>query len=194
MTLDHRNLGGSSPVLVNDLRDRRGLDRIEIMVGQIKRSSRGGACVRQLECRAGGDLLRDLAADHRPAPKLAMNLMAVMLGRNTYAAALVVTKLERPVTRSAGPLCLRDHEDALRRVLGAGQRILRLGVEPDPPGELAVVDPTSQHELVLVLDVRVDEMKEHPALDAVVGFRRVVGRPVRQSATDQPVRVVAAAG
>ncbi len=41
--------------------------------------------------------------DHRPSPKLAMNLMAVMLGRNTYAAALVVTKLERPVTSIGGP-------------------------------------------------------------------------------------------
>ena len=32
----------------------------------------------------------------------AMKLMAVMLGRNTYAAALVVTKLERPVTSIGG--------------------------------------------------------------------------------------------
>jgi hypothetical protein len=39
-----------------------------------------------------------LAADYRPSPKFAINLMAVMLGINTYAAALVVTKLERPVT------------------------------------------------------------------------------------------------
>ncbi len=31
-----------------------------------------------------------------------MNLMAVTLGRNTYAAALVVTKLERPVTLIGG--------------------------------------------------------------------------------------------
>jgi hypothetical protein len=29
--------------------------------------------------------------------------MAVMLGRNTYAAALVVMKLERPVTSIGGP-------------------------------------------------------------------------------------------
>ena len=35
--------------------------------------------------------------------KLAMNLMAVMLGRNTYAAALVVTKVERPLTSIGGP-------------------------------------------------------------------------------------------
>ena len=41
-------------------------------------------------------------ADHRPSPKLAMRLMAVMLGRNTYAAALVVTKLEKPVTSIGG--------------------------------------------------------------------------------------------
>ena len=36
-------------------------------------------------------------------------------------------------------------------------------------------------------------MKEDPALDAVVGFRWVIDRPVGQAATDQPVRVVAAA-
>ena len=36
------------------------------------------------------------------------------------------------------------------------------------PGEFAVVDPPSQHELVLVLDVRVDEVEEDSALDAVV--------------------------
>ena len=44
-----------------------------------------------------------LAADYTPSPKLAINLMAVMLGRNTYAAALVVMKLERPVTSIGGP-------------------------------------------------------------------------------------------
>ena len=123
-----------------------------------------------------------------------MNLMAVMLGRNTYAAALVVTKLESPVTSIGGqPICLRYDEDALRWVLGAGQWILGPRVEPDGPCELGVVDPLSLHELVLVLDVRVDEVKEDPALDAVVGFRWVIDRPVRQAATDQPVRVVAAA-
>ena len=40
---------------------------------------------------------------YRPSHKLAMNLIAVMLGRNAYAAALVVTKLERPVTSIGGP-------------------------------------------------------------------------------------------
>jgi hypothetical protein len=43
------------------------------------------------------------AADYGLSPSLAMNLMAVTLGRNTYAAALVVTKLDRPVTSIAGP-------------------------------------------------------------------------------------------
>ena len=43
------------------------------------------------------------AASYTPSPKSAINLMAVMLGRNTYAAALVVTKLERPVTSIGGP-------------------------------------------------------------------------------------------
>ena len=46
--------------------------------------------------------LRDLAADHTPSHKWAMRLMAVMLGRNTYAAALVVTKFESPVTSIGG--------------------------------------------------------------------------------------------
>ena len=69
-----------------------------------------------------------------------------------------------------------------------------LGVKPDGAGEFAVIDPLSQHELVLVFDVRVDELKEHPALDAVVGFAWVIGRPVRQTATNQPVGIVAAAG
>ncbi len=68
------------------------------------------------------------------------------------------------------------------------------GSKPDGPGEFAVVDPLSQHELVLVFDVRVDELKEHPALDAVVGLAWIIGRPVRQAATNQPVRIVAAAG
>ena len=108
---------------------------------------------------------------YRASHKLAMNLMAVMLGRNTYAAALVVTKLERPVTSIGGAsVRLRYDEDALRRVLGADQWILRLRVKPDGPGEFAVIGPLSQHELILVFDVRVDELKQHPALDAIVGF------------------------
>ncbi len=37
-------------------------------------------------------------------PSLAMNLIAVMLGRKQYAAARVVTKLEKPVTLIEGPL------------------------------------------------------------------------------------------
>ena len=48
------------------------------------------------------DSVPRLAGGSRPSPKLAMNLMAVMLGRNVYAAALVVTKLERPVTSIGG--------------------------------------------------------------------------------------------
>src|SRR5271169_6827479 len=39
---------------------------------------------------------------HRLAPRLAMNLMAVMLGKKQYAAALVVTKVENPVTLIGG--------------------------------------------------------------------------------------------
>jgi hypothetical protein len=44
-----------------------------------------------------------MAPVHRPAPKLAMNLMAVMLGRKQYAAALVFTNVENPVTLIGGP-------------------------------------------------------------------------------------------
>ena len=68
------------------------------------------------------------------------------------------------------PICLRDHENAFRGVLGANQRIFRLWVKPDAPGEFAVIDPASQHELILVFDVRVDEIAENPALDAIVRF------------------------
>ena len=92
------------------------------------------------------------------------------------------------------PICLRYDENALRWVLGADQWIFRLWVKPDGPGEFAVIDPPSQHELVLVFDVRVDELKEHPALDAIVRFAWIIGRPVRQTATNQPVGIVAAAG
>ena len=122
--------------------------------------------------------------------------MPVMLGRKVYAARLGRPGSSRDLVTSIGAAAvrLRYDEDALRRILGADQRILRLRVEPDGAGEFAVVDPLPQHELVLVLDVRVDELEEHPALDPVIGLRRVVGRPVRQTATDEPMRVVAAAG
>ena len=90
-------------------------------------------------------------------------------------------------------ICLRYDENALCRILGADQWIFRPWVKPDGPGEFAVIGPLPQHELVLILDIRVDEMKEHPALDAIVGFSGIIGRPVRQTATDQPVGIVAAA-
>ena len=109
--------------------------------------------------------------------------MAVMLGRNRYAAALVVTKVERPVTVDRrAPICLRYHEDALRRVLSADQRIFRLRVKPDGPGKFAVVDPLSQHVPVLVFDVGVDEITEDAALNSIVRLLWIVDRPVRQKA------------
>jgi hypothetical protein len=92
------------------------------------------------------------------------------------------------------PICLRYHENAFRWVLGANQWIFRLWVKPDGPSELAVIDPTSQHELILVFDVRVNKIKENPALDAIVRLRWIIGRPVRQTATNQPVSIIAAAG
>ena len=76
----------------------------------------------------------------------------------------------------------------------ANQRIFRLWVKPDGPGEFAVIDPLSQHELILVFDVRADEITENPALDAIVWLLWIVGRPVRQKAAHQPVRIIAAAG
>ena len=69
-----------------------------------------------------------------------------------------------------------------------------LWVEPDGSGEFAVIDPLSQHELILVFDVRVDEITENPALEAIVRLLWIVGRPVWQKATHQPVRIIAAAG
>ena len=92
------------------------------------------------------------------------------------------------------PIWLRHDEAALRRILGTDQWVFRPPVEPDGAREFAVVDPTPQHELVLVLDVRVDEVEEHPPIDPVVRPRRIIGRPVRQTSSDQPVRIVAAAG
>src|SRR5258708_39408611 len=52
----------------------------------------------------------------------------------------------------------------------------------------------SKHELVLVFDARVDEIAEQSALDAVMRLGRIVDRPIWQTAPDQAVRVVAAAG
>ena len=89
---------------------------------------------------------------------------------------------------------LRNHENAFRGILRADHRVLRFRVQPDCSGEFAVIHPLAQHELVLVLDARVDEITEQPALDAVIGLRRIVDRPVRHAATDQPVGIVAAAG
>src|SRR5258708_39794505 len=52
----------------------------------------------------------------------------------------------------------------------------------------------SKHELVLVFDARVDEIAEQSALDAVIRLGRIVDRPIWQTAPDQAVSVVAAAG
>src|SRR5438105_10437199 len=67
-------------------------------------------------------------------------------------------------------------------------------MQPDLSSEFAVINPMTKHELVLVLDARVDEIAEQPALDAVVGLRRIIGRPIRQATSDQPVGIVATAG
>ena len=89
--------------------------------------------------------------------------MAVMLGRNRYAAAFVVTKFDETgdLDRRTS-VRLRYDEDALGRVLGAGEWVFRSWVEPDGSSEVAVVDPSPHYELVLVLDARVDEEEEKP--------------------------------
>src|SRR5882724_1779065 len=51
-----------------------------------------------------------------------------------------------------------------------------------------------QHELVLVLNARVDEIAEQPTLDTIIWLSRIVDRPIRQAATDQAVSIVAPAG
>src|SRR5450432_596512 len=51
-----------------------------------------------------------------------------------------------------------------------------------------------EHELVLVLDARVDEIAEQAPLDAIMGLRRIIDGTVWQATTDKPVRVIAAAG
>jgi hypothetical protein len=50
----------------------------------------------------------------------------------------------------------------------------------------------SQHELVLVLDARVDEIAEQPALDTIMGLGRIKDWPVWQAAPDQSVGIIAA--
>ena len=121
--------------------------------------------------------------------------MAVMLGRNTYAAALVVTKVERPVTSIGGP----PSACGITKMLSAGFWVpisgsFDFGFSLTAPANSAVIYPTSQHELILIFDVRVNEIEENPALDAIVRFTWIIGRPVRQTATNQPVRIIAAAG
>ena len=64
-------------------------------------------------------------------------------------------------------------------------------MKSDGAGEFAVIDPTLQHELVLILDICVDELEEHPAFDVVVGGAWVIGRPIRQAAANYPVGIVA---
>src|SRR5580658_3324460 len=103
----------------------------------------------------------------------------------------------------AGETCDRDggrairlgnDEDAFLCILSADHRIFGLWVQPDCPGELGVVYPMSQYELILILDAGVDEVAEKPALDAVVGLRRIIVRSIGKAATYQTVRVVAATG
>ena len=116
-----------------------------------------------------------------------------MLGRNTYAAALVVMKPERLVISIVAPVRLRYCEK-LFWILGPDEWIFRLRVESDGAGELAVIDPPSKHKFILIFDVRTNEVEEHPTLDAIAWIRRIIGGPVGKTATHQPVRVVAAAG
>src|SRR5260370_23554141 len=52
----------------------------------------------------------------------------------------------------------------------------------------------SQHELILVLDARVDEITEQPALDTIIWLGRIIDWPVWQATADQAVSIVAPAG
>jgi PAS domain-containing protein len=52
---------------------------------------------------------------------------------------------------------LRNHENTLRWVLRANDRILRFWVQPQRSCELAVIDPMPQHKFILILDTCVDE-------------------------------------
>ena len=79
-------------------------------------------------------------------------------------------------------------------LLHPDHRVLRFRIQPHRSGKLAVIDPVPEHELVLVLDARVDEIAEQPTLDSVIGLGGIIGRPVWQASADQAVRVVAPAG
>src|SRR5271169_2379060 len=123
-----------------------------------------------------------------------MNSIAVMLGRKQYAAAFVCHE-----GRQSGQLDgwrtirMRDHEYALCRILCADHRMLRLGMQPDRPGEFAVVHPLAKHELVLVLDVRVDEVTQQAAFNSVIRLGGIVDRSIRHPAANQPMGVIASA-
>jgi hypothetical protein len=49
--------------------------------------------------------------------------------------------------------------------LSRSERIFRFGRQASGAGEFTVIDPLAQHELVLVRDIRVDEIAEEAALD-----------------------------
>ena len=64
-----------------------------------------------------------------------------------------MTKLEKSRDFDRRTIGLRHHENAFRRVLRTDHWVLRFRVQPDRAGKFAVIDPMSEDELVLVLDV-----------------------------------------
>jgi hypothetical protein len=67
-------------------------------------------------------------------------------------------------------------------------------MQPNRSGEFTVVHPLAHHEFILVVDTGIDEVAEEAAFDAVVRLRRIKSGSVGHTATEEPVRVVAAAG
>ncbi len=87
---------------------------------------------------------------------------------------------------------MRNYKNAFRCVLRADERVFRFGIETNGTGELAVVDPLAQYELILVLDTGVDKVTEESSFDSIVRMHRVVGRAVWQATANEPVCVIAA--
>ena len=103
------------------------------------------------------------------------------------------TGKSRDLDRSCA-IALGNYKNAFRRILRPDHRIPRLWIEPYRSRKFAVIDPVAQHELVLVLDARVDEIAEQPALDSIIWPGGIVGRSVWQTTADQAVSIVAPAG
>jgi hypothetical protein len=88
---------------------------------------------------------------------------------------------------------LANLKDTFCRIVVADDHILGLRIQPNSTDESGVVHPLLQHKLVLVLDVRADEVAKQPPLDAVVGLPWDIGRAVGDAPPNKTAAVVAAA-